>query len=380
MAKVPQGFLVIVGLTGSLLVFWLEINQWLTPELYPGERPGVALDVGKLVARAETLVPQARVTNVYLGYPGSVMIGMEPRGSAPALDFEFLHLDPVDGRERGRVTWSGLPRHKTDIMPFVYALHMYLAWADVGAWIVGAVALLWTIDCFVAFYLTLPPKTGPSRKSWLSRWKPAWLIKSGGSFYRLNFDIHRAGGLWLWPLLFVFAWSSVSFLYPNVYARVMGTLFDYVGESHVAHSDAPQEKLPAPMDWTAAQETGRRLMATEAQARGFTVDRLVALNRLDEGRLYQYRVHSSLDVGEKNGGTTVTFDAWTGESKGFGLPVGAHSGDTITTWLVELHTANVFGLPYRIFVSFPGITIALLSSTGIYIWWRKRDARRRREA
>ncbi len=41
-------FLIIVGLTGSLLAFWGELNHWLTPELFPGPRPGVEFDPAKL--------------------------------------------------------------------------------------------------------------------------------------------------------------------------------------------------------------------------------------------------------------------------------------------------------------------------------------------
>jgi uncharacterized iron-regulated membrane protein len=37
--------------------------------------------------------------------------------------------------------------------------------------------------------------------------------------------------------------------------------------------------------------------------------------------------------------------------------------------------ANVFGLPYRIFVCILGLVIAMLSVTGVYIWWKKRRAR-----
>lgn len=33
--------------------------------------------------------------------------------------------------------------------------------------------------------------------------------EAGG--YKLNFDLHRAGGLWLWAMLFILAWSSVAF-------------------------------------------------------------------------------------------------------------------------------------------------------------------------
>lgn len=63
-------FLIIIGLTGSLLAFWGELNHWLTPELFPGPRPGIELDPATLARHAEALVPRARTTTIFLGYPG----------------------------------------------------------------------------------------------------------------------------------------------------------------------------------------------------------------------------------------------------------------------------------------------------------------------
>jgi uncharacterized iron-regulated membrane protein len=71
----------------------------------------------------------------------------------------------------------------------------------------------------------------------------------------------------------------------------------------------------------------------------------------------------------------VFFDANDGSLKLVLLPTGQFSGNTITSWLIALHDANVFGLPYRIFVSALGLVIAMLSVTGVYIWWKKRKAR-----
>ncbi|MEF3365109.1 PepSY domain-containing protein [Methylocystis sp. 9N] len=34
----------------------------------------------------------------------------------------------------------------------------------------------------------------------------------------------------------------------------------------------------------------------------------------------------------------------------------------------------MFGLPYKIFVCAVGFVVAMLSVTGIYIWWKKRAA------
>lgn len=370
------GFLTIVGLTGSILPFWGEINHWLTPELYPGPQQGAGMDIAALARRAESIVPEAHAASVSLAYPGSAAILMQPREGVPRLDFEFLHLDPVDGHERGRVTWHYLPRRQSDIMPFIYGIHMYLAAPGVGDWILGIVALMWTADCFVAFYLTLPPFAEHSRKSFSARWKPSWTVKLKSSFYRVNFDLHRAGGLWLWAFLLIFAWSSVYFTLPTIYTGITSFLFDYVDAN--ATPTASAVNAAPPMSWEHAQTTGERLISAEGQKKSFVIDRPIALSYLAEEGLYEYRVHSSRDVGDNGGATAVLFDARSGEIRAFRSPSGERTGNTITTWLVALHTANVFGLPYRIFVSAFGLLAVLLSITGVYIWWNKRHARQMR--
>jgi uncharacterized iron-regulated membrane protein len=42
----------------------------------------------------------------------------------------------------------------------------------------------------------------------------------------------------------------------------------------------------------------------------------------------------------------------------------------------SLHSGRIFGLPGRILVSFMGVMVALLSATGLVIWFKKLMARR----
>jgi uncharacterized iron-regulated membrane protein len=42
-----------------------------------------------------------------------------------------------------------------------------------------------------------------------------------------------------------------------------------------------------------------------------------------------------------------------------------------------LHSGRIAGIPGRVFLSFMGIVVALLSITGIVIWFKKRANRRR---
>jgi uncharacterized iron-regulated membrane protein len=130
------------------------------------------------------------------------------------------------------------------------------------------------------------------------------------------------------------------------------------------------------MPWAAAQATGARLMAAQAYGQGFTVQQPMALYRLRSRGLYEYRVRSTRDITDKYGSTSIHFDAATGALRQVRLPTGQRAGNTLTTWLLALHMANVFGWPFRVFVSLAGVVLAMLSVTGVVIWWMKRQARR----
>ncbi|WP_292532875.1 PepSY domain-containing protein [Methylocystis sp.] len=367
------GFLIVVGLTGSLLAFYGELNHLLTPELYPAARDGAALDAATLARRAEEIVPGAQTTTVYFGYDAPVAeIGMEAAAGAPTLNFSTLYLDRYSGAELGRMFWGAVPTSRAGIMPFVYQLHMTLVAGEIGAWILGLTALAWTLDSFVGFYLTLPAPSERSRKGFFSRWKPAWLVKLSGSFYRVNFDLHRASGLWLWAMLFIYAWSSVYMNLNGFYSRAMSLLFEFQTPYYRVEAQTSDVE---PMSWEKAQETGRALMAEAARKDGFSVEREVSLYAVRDKSAWEYRVRSSRDIGDKYGQTSVWFDIATGELRQVSLPTGGHAGNTITTWIYELHKANLFGLPYRIFVCALGLVIVMLSGTGVYIWWKKRSAR-----
>jgi uncharacterized iron-regulated membrane protein len=366
-------FLILVGITGSILVFLPELNHWLTPNLYPGPRAGVELSAAALARHAEEILPQARATRIFFAAPGTAIASLEARPGTPPIDVA-LYLDPVTGGELGRVKQSGLPGRVDDLLSFIDRLHWSLALGPWGVWLLGVVALVWTIDCFIAFYLTFPANFLKSGRRFFVRWKPSWLVKRSASPYRFNFDLHRASGLWFFPLLLIFAWTGVCFDLNVVYRGAMGLVLDFAPSLWSRQNPAGDGREP--LAWEEAERIARDLMEARAASEGFTIDRLVAFGFDREIGLYAYGVHSSRDVGEKYGGTTVAIDAYTGAFHGFQAPTGGKGGDTATTWLLELHMANVFGLPYRLLVFVAGIAIAILTVTGIVIWLRKRRAGR----
>ena len=145
-------------------------------------------------------------------------------------------------------------------------------WANGGGLLFGIAALIWTFDCFVGFYLTLPrplPETASQEsRSWWSRWWPSWKFFWRGKPYRINFSLHRAVGLWIWPLLLIFAISTVSFNLPQVYLPIMKKFF------HMPDVAGDLPNLPAPipdpaLSWREAAAIGQKLAAEQAKLHGF---------------------------------------------------------------------------------------------------------------
>ncbi len=374
-------FLVVVGLTGSLLAFNTDMEKLISPQLFavkptPDAKP---LDMATLAERAEAAEPHARVAYFSVGPEQAFMhVGArtDPATGKPyPLDFDQMFLDPWTGKELGHRRNGDLSQGKINLMPFIYKLHMNLALGRTGGWMLGIVALAWSIDCFYAVYLTFPVVFS----RFFSRWKLAWKIKWPASGYRLNFDLHRASGLWLWPLLFIFAWSSVMFNLSSVYEWTTAKLFDYrTMEQDFASFEATKNNLRPRLGWREAQNRAEQLMAQVAREQGFVVTGVEGFAYIAQGGVYSYSARSTRDISEGGwGGVGIWVDGDTGELKKTFLPDGEHTGNTVTNWLRALHFANLHGwLAYRILVCLLGLVITMLSVTGVIIWLKKRNARR----
>jgi uncharacterized iron-regulated membrane protein len=378
------GFLLITALTGSLLAWNDELEAWLAPELFVASPSGPPID--PLVLRATVLRahPEALAPYQPLAIdPGrTVVFFLVPRhdpetGVTPPLRANQVFVDPYTGQIRGERHNGKATEGLRSVMPVVYLLHRSVAAGNAGSLVLGAVALLWTLDCFLGFWLTLPSRGTPGRRvrrSWWSRWAPAWQLRRGVSAHKFHFDLHRAGGLWAWCVLLVLAISSVALTLPAVYDSAMRSVLAHQPDEF---SLPPAEAHGgAAMDGALARETGRRLMREQAAAHGVTVRREEWMF-FDAARgVFRYAVYSDRDAGHRYTRTLVFFDARSGALRGTWWPTGAAAADTLRSWLTRLHMASVGGKAGKLLLSLAGFVVAMLCVTGIMIWRRKRLARR----
>jgi uncharacterized iron-regulated membrane protein len=162
-----------------------------------------------------------------------------------------------------------------------------------------------------------------------------------------------------------------------VYERVTQNVFDYQSDSDIMAKFI----LPSPVEhprlgWRAAQQAGERLMAEQAALHHFTVTRPYGMAYIPEYGMYTYGVRSSMDIRGSGWDTSIFIDGNTGELRDLSLPSGQHVGNTISTWLWGIHFADLRDSPpFRIFISAFGLLVAMLSTTGVLIWWKKRQAK-----
>jgi uncharacterized iron-regulated membrane protein len=130
------GFLIIAGLTGSLLAFLGPLGDWLNSGLRVLGRFAVRVEMDPitLFERAQALAGPARVESVPLRQePGQAQqFWFEPDPRAPvtqgaSTEAFGIVMDPCSGEEPARRSSSTWSLSRRNFMGYVYSLHYSLA-------------------------------------------------------------------------------------------------------------------------------------------------------------------------------------------------------------------------------------------------------------
>jgi uncharacterized iron-regulated membrane protein len=393
-------FLIVSGLTGAVISWDHEIDGWLNRKLYDTNARGPFKDPFELAAAVEQHDPRARVAYLPLGFEEGHAAGyfVQPRtdpatGKPFKLGYNQVFVDPVTAEVRGQRDASAVSLKPETLMPFLrklhYMLHVPALWGNdrIGWWIMGTVALVWLLDSFVALYLTMPRRLRKAARAvhsahsehrppavWWQRWKPAWTVRWAAGGYKLNFDLHRAGGLWIWLLIIVIAFTSFSL---NLYKEVFYPVLSLVSKT----TPGPSALVPlAPLGTRIEPTIGFREIVAQADAearrRGWTTP-LGGVFYNARGGFYNVSFfdHATHDDSDGMGLSNLYVDGRDGHLIGSNRPWHGTAADVFSQLQLPLHGGRILGLPGRILMSAMGLMVAMLSVTGIVIWARKRRAR-----
>lgn len=376
-------FLFISGVTGAFISWDHELDELLNPALFhansaqaglQGASSRTGLELANIVEQRN---PELRVRYVLTdsepGHTSLMMVEprLSPAGSDPdALGYNQIAVDPVTAEIQAHRMWGAISLSRENLLPFLYKLHYTMHLPNVGGirtgiWLMGLIGIIWTLDCFIALWLAFP-----NWKSWRKSFAFRW--KAGG--HKLNFDLHRSGGVWIWALLLILAVTSVSM---NLDRQVMRPLIRMVSSVTPTAFDT---RTPLPPEETVTPGLSReqvvQLAQDEAARRGWT---------LPVGGVFyssMYRLYGvgffkpGNDHGDGGlGNAWLYYDAFSGRAEGGRIPGEGSAGDLFMQAQFPLHSGRILGVPGRILMSLMGVLVAMLSVTGLIIWVRKRRAR-----
>jgi uncharacterized iron-regulated membrane protein len=350
--------LILIGLTGSVLVFEHELTEWLEPA--PKATSGMAQPLQALIASAIRAQPDGTALSS-LTLPESDGDFAVARFSAPGAQGprggRSVRIDPVslatEPLERGRGPLASLfMLHAQAFVPGRTG-RVIIGWFGVAMLALGLSGLyLWW------------PRNG--------RWKQAFSVKWNARALRLNRDLHGAFGIWSLLLFLVVTWSGVYLSFPTEMGGMVRAVFparDFRGPAaRVAVDPVPgAERITLVAALGIAQAAVGDAVATGISFPAKPED--------------TYRVQMQRGEGGHGvPGISVFVDPWRGTVAELRDPRDYTIGETILAWQHALHAGAGLGWTWKILVFVSGLLPALFFATGMTMWWLKRQNRRRSAA
>lgn len=356
--------LTLLGITGSVLVWEEELDSLLSANLLMNRAQSSAISPPELIRRVQHIHPNLKLD--FLLYPRD----KQRSAIMYVSDFETTHgvanqllVDRNNGKILGsRNTLTPRLSVRSEILPWIYQFHYSLLFGSAGALVLGIVALLWFFDSLIAWYLTLP------RRFAVQSWLPAWSVNR----IRLSFDIHRATGLWLTPIFAVLAFTGIYFnLYEEVFLPAVSTVSSISVQPYQQEVSTPPVNNPH-IEYAHALAIGY----DELERRGVSVHALDYLAWNPTKGYYVSAFYTGRDLSRDSPSAHVYVNH-DGSIRHVRIIGEGTMGDTIVDWQFPLHSGQAFGLLGRLLVCLSGIALAVLSTTGVVIWWRKLRARTR---
>lgn len=239
----------------------------------------------------------------------------------------------------------------------MYRLHYSLTLGRNGSLALGVVALLWLVHICIAWVLTLPH----GRFS-VAGWRRAFGVRGD----RVVHDLHRAGGLWLLPVLAVLAATGVYYNLNAVFEPVLKT-FTTVTLQPWEEPPLEQPNTAPEIDGESAIGRGRR----ELERRGVRVDGVAYFGWYAARDDYLTGYYTDRDLARDRPGALV-YVAGDGSVRHTRLVGTGTAGDRIIDWQFALHSGQILGFTGRLLVTLADLATAMLAVTGMVLWLRRR--------
>ena len=336
-------YIVVIAVTGSILVFEDELTSTTLPPGLAAFDPGHAASIVTVMQKFSQSYPGAKVTSINTPWrtiPAYQLRAVDGKGSA----FGVV-ADPVTADLYAQpYTWVN----------WVHDLHVFLLldsrYGEQVNGVGAAILLLLALTGLLLWW------------QGLSKWTRALKISVRSNWRRINFDAHHAIGFWT---LAIVLWWSISGIYFGFYKQF----------GAVVAAVSPLQGMIAPVIPSPLSTGSRRMPLQAILDAAQTASPHGRLFSLSDPSLVGTVVYAQMDLrapGDFSHRDIVTIDTTNAH-----ILTNWHYGQnhTVGDWIMwsqhPLHFGTLWGYPVKIAWFLLGLSLALLSLTGVIMYWNR---------
>lgn len=337
-------YVVLIGVTGSILVFGAELERLNNPSPWPAltSQESIA-DIASVIGNLALKYPHTHIVSVMAPTP------LEPVFIAiletPSRITVACH--PVSGEVLGEVN------RKASRLEWVYDLHENLLVRRTGREVNGTAAALLLLMALTGLLNWWPG---------LQNWRRSLMVDFSRKWKRINFDLHSAVGFWSFIFVVLWAASGIYFAWPDKVLALINQLSPIVNSRPPAiavdgHSESATLDFHSILTKAHAVDPGTRWKGVVFPASRRSPLEMLMSRSPGIGRDYE---------------DTVYFNPYNGEYiSTWQYGVNKSVGDWIVWLQIPLHFGTHWGLGIKCLWSAFGLALPALAVTGLVMYWNR---------
>ena len=340
------GYVVVIALTGAILVFETELTAALVPRALQGDTTAAApASIPAVVAAFRSAFPGATIVNITVPaqeMPAFSIAATDPRGHT------FTVLADRSGRR--------LVLQPRTWLNWVHDLHVNLLLGEAHGTQIngvgGGLLLLASVSGLAVWW--------PGA----ALWRRGFMVSLRSRWRRINYDAHSAIGIWTLGLVFWWAFSGLYFGWYRQVAAAVNAVSPLRGMVAPAIPELPAKGFGG------QQASLEAVLAAAQQA-----SPAGHLFSISNPMLRKPTLTASMDLrawGDFSHRDLVTIDAASGRVLSVWHYGSNHTvGDRILWAMHPIHFGTLWGLPVKVAWFLLGVSLAVLSVTGVVMYWNR---------
>ncbi|MBR1176011.1 PepSY domain-containing protein [Bradyrhizobium sp. KB893862 SZCCT0404] len=346
--------MVLIGLTGSFIVFYREIDAALNPALYTPAAPEQRVALSEVIraAAAADPAPIATILAPDRTWPVWIVIHTHETAAGRYPNRWTTMVDPSNGNVLGRRDYVNAFALK--VYRLHYTLLLYEWWGRELVGVAGFTLLGLTVSGLFLWW----------RKP--GRFWRSVSVRKNVSLLRFALDLHGAAGFWALLVLLGLSVTGVGIVFPDVVRPIVGLV------SQLTPDPAPRIAAPP--------SAGAPLLSPDAimqRAQEAKPGRAVAMLNPPTATRNTWRVQFRPDGADPavRARGAIWLDPWSGAVVQDRTPDALSLGDRYLAEQLWIHNGATFGLPGRLLVFAAGFAPLVLFVSGAIMWLKRRPGR-----